>query len=185
MSLMSAVVVVGVDGSAEAAEASEYAAVEAALCGAQLRVVTVFPLPEYWSVPVGFLPPAVPAPSWDLQSAAQEQAQSAVDALSAARPDLVRQIEIEPLGVCGRPTDELVEQEPRRRPPGTRPSRSGRGGQRGPGIGGTGLRAARAMPGHDHAAQQEHHAAHVRSSDRCTCDGVRCAHRGRPPSPRS
>jgi nucleotide-binding universal stress UspA family protein len=51
----------------------------------------------------------VPAPSWDLQPAAQEQAQSAVDALSAARPDLVRQIEIEPLGVCGRPTDELVE----------------------------------------------------------------------------
>jgi nucleotide-binding universal stress UspA family protein len=106
---MSAVIVVGVDGSAEAARALEYAAAEAARRGARLRVVTVIPLPEYWSVPVGFIPPAVPAPSWDLQPAAQEQAQSAVDALSAARPDLVRQIEIEPLGVCGRPTDELVE----------------------------------------------------------------------------
>jgi len=106
---MSAVIVVGVDGSPEAAEALEYAAAEAARRGARLRVVAVFSVPEYWSVPVGFIPPAVPVPSWDLQSAAQEAAQRGVDALFAAHPDLVRQIEIEPLGVCGHPTDELVE----------------------------------------------------------------------------
>jgi nucleotide-binding universal stress UspA family protein len=59
-------IVVGVDGSPEAAEALEYAAVEAARRGARLRVVSVFSVPEYWSVPVGFIPPTVPAPSWDL-----------------------------------------------------------------------------------------------------------------------
>jgi hypothetical protein len=50
---MSAVIVVDVDGSAEAAEALEYATAEAARR-------------------------AVPAPSWDLQPAAQEAAQRAV-----------------------------------------------------------------------------------------------------------
>src|SRR5689334_3213472 len=108
---MSALIVVGVDGSAEAARALEYAAVEAARRGARLRVVSVFAMPDYWMVPVGFAPPEVTVPPVEeLRSGAQEAAQRAVDELSAARPDLVEQIEVEAVGICGHASDDLVEQ---------------------------------------------------------------------------
>ena len=106
---MSGMIVVGVDGSAEAARALEYAAAEAARRGARLRVVSVFAMPDYWMVPVGFAPPQVTVPPVEeLRSGAQEAAQRAVDELSAARPDLVGQIDIEAVGVCGHPSDDLV-----------------------------------------------------------------------------
>jgi nucleotide-binding universal stress UspA family protein len=106
---MSAMIVVGVDGSAEAARALEYAAAEAARRGVRLRVVSVFAMPDYWMVPVGFAPPQVTVPPVEeLRSGAQEAAQRAVDELSAARPDLVGQIDIEAVGVCGHPSDDLV-----------------------------------------------------------------------------
>jgi len=86
---MSAMIVVGVDGSAESARALEYAAAEAARRGARLRVVSVFSMPDYWMVPIGFAPPQVTVPPVEvLRSGAQEAAQRAVDELSAARPDL-------------------------------------------------------------------------------------------------
>jgi nucleotide-binding universal stress UspA family protein len=97
---MSAMIVVGVDGSAEAARALEYAAAEAARRGARLRVVSV-----------GFAPPQVTVPPVEeLRSGAQEAAQRAVDELSAARPDLAGQIEVEAVGICGHASDDLVEQ---------------------------------------------------------------------------
>jgi len=106
---MSAMIVVGVDGSAEAARALEYAAAEAARRGARLRVVSVSSMPDYWMVPIGFAPPQVTVPPVEeLRSGAQEAAQRAVDELSAARPDLVGQIDIEAVGVCGHPSDHLV-----------------------------------------------------------------------------
>jgi nucleotide-binding universal stress UspA family protein len=108
---MSALIVVGVDGSAEAAKALEYAAAEAARREARLRVVAVFSMPDYWMVPIGFAPPRVAVPPVEeLRSAAQEAAQTAVDELSAAHPDLVRQVEIEAVGVCGHPSDDLIAQ---------------------------------------------------------------------------
>lgn len=107
---MGALVVVGVDGSTDAAAALEYAATDAARRGATLRVVAVLTMPEYWTVPLGFIPPSAPVPSGDeLAAAAKEMAQNAVDALSAARPDLVGPIEIEVVGACGHPVTELVE----------------------------------------------------------------------------
>lgn len=106
---MGAMIVVGVDGSAEAARALEYAAAEAARRGARLRVVSVFAMPDYWMVPIGFAPPQVTVPPVaELRSRAQEAAQRAVDELSAARPDLAGQIEVEAVGVCGHPSDDLV-----------------------------------------------------------------------------
>jgi len=111
MSLMSAMIVVGVDGSAESARALEYAAAEAARRGARLRVVSVFSMPDYWMVPIGFAPPQVTVPPVEvLRSGAQEAAQRAVDELSAARPDLAGQIEVEAVGICGHARDDLVEQ---------------------------------------------------------------------------
>jgi len=108
---MSAMIVVGVDGSAEAARALEYAAAEAARRGARLRVVSVFSMPDYWMVPIGFAPPQVTVPPVEeLRSGAQEAAQRAVDELSASRPDLAGQIEVETVGICGHASDDLVEQ---------------------------------------------------------------------------
>jgi nucleotide-binding universal stress UspA family protein len=108
---MSALIVVGVDGSAEAARALEYAAGEAARRGARLRVVSVFAMPDYWMVPVGFAPPQVTVPPVEeLRAGAQEAAQRAVDELAAARPDLAAQIEVEAVGICGHASDDLVAQ---------------------------------------------------------------------------
>ena len=111
---MNALIVVGVDGSPDAAKALEYAAADAARRGATLRVVSVAPLPENWVVPIGLVPPRVPMRSWELQAAAREAAQAAEDsrliALQRREAELVardRQLTIEreaaaicePLGV--------------------------------------------------------------------------------------
>jgi len=107
---MSELIVVGIDGSAEAAIALEQAAQDAARRGATLRVVPVARMPEVWAVPLGMAPPTVPAIPGELPSTARERAQAAVDALFAAHPELGRQITVEVVGVAGHPATELVEQ---------------------------------------------------------------------------
>ena len=57
---MGQLVVVGVDGSSEAAAALAFAAVDAARRGATPRVVSIVDTPEYWSVPPGMIPLAIP-----------------------------------------------------------------------------------------------------------------------------
>jgi nucleotide-binding universal stress UspA family protein len=81
---MSELIVVGVDGSVEAAMALARAAQDAALRSATLRVVSVARMPEVWAVPLGMAPPMVPVLPGELPSAARERAQAAVDALFAA-----------------------------------------------------------------------------------------------------
>jgi nucleotide-binding universal stress UspA family protein len=107
---MSELIVVGIDGSPEAARASEQAAQDAARRGATLRVVSVARMPEVWAVPVGMAPPTVPVRPGELPSAARERAQAAVDALFAAHPELARQVTVEVVGVSGHPATELVGQ---------------------------------------------------------------------------
>src|SRR3954447_20728466 len=68
-------------------------------------------MPEYWAVPIGFAPPQVTVPPVaELRSAAQEAARIAVAELSVSHPDLVRQIEVEAIGICGHPAEDLVAQ---------------------------------------------------------------------------
>lgn len=107
---MSELIVVGVDGSAEAELALAQAAQEAARRGAKLRVVSVARMPEYWAMPYGMAPPSVSTTPMDFPSIAQEIAQRAVDALAAEHPGFARQIEMEVVGLSGHPATELVEQ---------------------------------------------------------------------------
>jgi nucleotide-binding universal stress UspA family protein len=109
---MSELIVVGVDGSAEAAAALDYAATEAAQRGARVRVVTVSQMHAYWEawtasrVRHGFPPP----PPTDFVSMAQQVAQDAVDAFAANHPALAGKVEMEIVGVAGHPAAELVAQ---------------------------------------------------------------------------
>jgi hypothetical protein len=57
---MGQLVVVGVDGSSEAAAALAYAAVDAARRGATPCVLSIVDTPGYWSVPPGMIPLAIP-----------------------------------------------------------------------------------------------------------------------------
>jgi nucleotide-binding universal stress UspA family protein len=107
---MSELIVVGIDGSPEAAMALEQAAQEAARRGATLRVVSVARMPEVWAVPLGMAPPTVPVRPGELPSAVRERTQASVDALFAAHPELARQITVEVVAVSGNPATELVEQ---------------------------------------------------------------------------
>jgi nucleotide-binding universal stress UspA family protein len=107
---MNELIVVGIDGSPEAATALEQAAQDAVRRGATLRVVSVARLPEVWAVPLGMAPPTVPVRPGELASDVREKAQAAVDALFAAHPDLAGQITVEVVAVSGNPATELVEQ---------------------------------------------------------------------------
>jgi nucleotide-binding universal stress UspA family protein len=107
---MSELIVVGIDGSTDAARALEQAALDAARRGATLRVVSVARMPEVWAVPLGMAPPTVSVRPGELPSAARERAQAAVDALFAAHPELARQVTVEVVGASGHPATELVEQ---------------------------------------------------------------------------
>jgi nucleotide-binding universal stress UspA family protein len=107
---MSELIVVGIDGSPEAAMALGQAAQDAARRGATLRVVSVARMPEVWAVPLGMAPPTVPVRPGELPSAARERAQAAVDALFAAHPELARQVAVEVVGVAGHPATKLLEQ---------------------------------------------------------------------------
>ncbi len=107
---MSELIVVGVDGSAEAMAALAYAAADAARRNARVRVVSVSQMPEYWAAPVGMAPLAVVTAPGDVVSVAQRVATGAVDAFAAEHPALARRVEMETVGVSGHPATELVEQ---------------------------------------------------------------------------
>jgi nucleotide-binding universal stress UspA family protein len=103
---MSELIVVGVDGSAEAATALVFAATEAARRGARVRVVTVNQLSEYWTEwTAGWFPPPP-----DFVSMAHQVAKDAVDAVVASHPALARRVEMEIVGLAGHPARELAEQ---------------------------------------------------------------------------
>lgn len=80
-------IVVGVDGSETAAAALDFAASEAALRGARLRVVCV------WEVPIaaygdGMIPAVTPEMFDSFQAAAQKVVDDAVASVSAEHPGL-------------------------------------------------------------------------------------------------
>ena len=56
---MSELIVVGVDGSADAAAALTFAVTDAARRGARVRVVAVIEKPDFLTVPLGMAPPTV------------------------------------------------------------------------------------------------------------------------------
>jgi len=108
--LMSELIVVGVDGSADAAAALTFAVTDAARRGARVRVVAVIEKPDFLTVPLGMAPPTVMTTTVDFPSAAQRVAKDAVDAFTADHPALAGQVEIEIVGLAGHPKIELVEQ---------------------------------------------------------------------------
>lgn len=110
MALMSELIVVGVDGSAEGAAALAYAVTDATRRNARVRVVSASQMPEYWEVPLGMAPRSVPIARTDVVNAAQRVAQAAVDTFAAEHPALAGQVEMEIVGVSGHPATELVEQ---------------------------------------------------------------------------
>jgi nucleotide-binding universal stress UspA family protein len=107
---MSELLVVGIDGSPEAALALAQAAQDAARRGATLRVVSVARTPEVWAVPLGMAPPTVPVRPGESLDAVRDAAQAAVDALFAANPELARQVKGEVVAISGNAAAELVEQ---------------------------------------------------------------------------
>jgi nucleotide-binding universal stress UspA family protein len=107
---MSELVVVGVDGSPEAALALAQAAQDAARRGATLRVVSVARTPEVWAVPLGMAPPTVPVRPGESPDAVREATQAAVDALFAADPELAGKVKVEVVVPSGNAAAELVEQ---------------------------------------------------------------------------
>ena len=106
---MSELIVVGIDGSPEAALALAQAAQDAARRGATLRVVSVARTAEVWAVPLGMAPPTVPVLPGESLDAVREATQAAVDALIAAHPELA-QVKVEVVAISGHAATELVEQ---------------------------------------------------------------------------
>ena len=152
---MSELIVVGVDGSAEATAALTYAVTDAARRGARVRVVTVSQMPEYWAVPSGTPSVSTQQPV-DFVSVAQQVAQEAVAAFAADHPALAGQVEMEIVGVTGHAASELVEQSREAERLGARAPRTRRVRQHLPGVGRAQLRAARALPGHHRPTQPGH-----------------------------
>jgi nucleotide-binding universal stress UspA family protein len=107
---MSELIVVGVDGSAEAAAALDYAVTEAAQRGARVRVVTVSQTHEYWAGWAGRARRGFPPPPTDFEDMALQVARDAVEAFAANHPALAGKVEMEILGVAGHPATALVEQ---------------------------------------------------------------------------
>jgi nucleotide-binding universal stress UspA family protein len=107
---MSELIVVGFDGSPEAALALSRAAQDAARQGAMLRVVSVARTPEVWAVPLGMAPPTVPVRPGESLDAVRDAAQAAVDALFAANPELAHQVKVEVVAISGHAATELLEQ---------------------------------------------------------------------------
>ena len=107
---MSELIVVGVDGSADAAAALTFAATDAARRGARVRVVAVIQKPDFVTVPLGMAPPTVLTTTIDFESAAQQVAKDAIDTFTADHPALAGRVEMEIVGLTGHPATELVEQ---------------------------------------------------------------------------
>jgi nucleotide-binding universal stress UspA family protein len=98
-------IVVGVDGSDGGASALEFAASEAALRKARLRVVSA------WEIPVaayggGFGPPLDP----ETQDAFRVRGEQVADDASAAVKRLQPSLDVEAVAVPGHPADVLLEQ---------------------------------------------------------------------------
>lgn len=98
-------IVVGVDGSEGGAAALEFAASEAALRKARLRIVSA------WEVPTaayggGFAPP-IDAATWD---AFRVQAEKVADDASGVVKKLHPGVDVEALAVAGQPAVVLLEQ---------------------------------------------------------------------------
>jgi len=108
--LMSELIVVGIDGSAEAAAALTFAATEAARRGARVRVVAVIQKADFVTVPLGMAPPTVMTTTVDFPSVARQVAQDAVDAFTTDHPALAGRVEMDVVGRAGHPATELVEQ---------------------------------------------------------------------------
>jgi len=104
MSARLEVIVVGVDGSEGGAAALEFAAEEAALRGARLRIVSAWqvPVPPYgdFALPLG--PETVEA----IEAGAQQVADDASRAAKKPHPSL----EAQALAMHGQPADVLLEQ---------------------------------------------------------------------------
>ena len=98
-------IVVGVDGSEGGGAALEFAAREAALRGARLRIVSA------WQVPAaayggGFAPPLDPE-TWDaFRGRAEEVAGDAIEAVKKLQPSP----EAETVAVQGQPADVLLDE---------------------------------------------------------------------------
>ena len=107
---MSELIVVGIDGSAEAAAALTFAATEAARRGARVRVVAVIQKADFVTVPLGMAPPTVMTTTVDFPSVARQVAQDAVDAFTTDHPALAGRVEMDVVGRAGHPATELVEQ---------------------------------------------------------------------------
>lgn len=100
-------IVVGVDGSEGGAAALAFAASEAALRSARLRVVSAWEVPAPVAVyGVEFPPPLDPA----THEAFRVRAERAADDASAAAKELHPSLEVEALAVLGQPADVLLEQ---------------------------------------------------------------------------
>jgi nucleotide-binding universal stress UspA family protein len=107
---MSELIVVGVDGSADAAAALTFAATDAAQRGARVRVVSVIQKPDFVTVPLGMAPPTVLTTTVDFPSVARQVAKDAVDAFTADHPALAGRVEMEVVGLAGHPATELIAQ---------------------------------------------------------------------------
>lgn len=107
---MSELIVVGVDGSADAAAALTFAATEAARRAARVRVVAVIQKPDFVTVPLGMAPPTVLTTTIDFESVAQQVANDAIDTFTADHPALAGRVEMEIVGLTGHPATGLVEQ---------------------------------------------------------------------------
>jgi nucleotide-binding universal stress UspA family protein len=98
-------IVVGVDGSAGAASALEFAAAEAALRNARLRVVSAWEIPAA-AYGTGF------APSLDTETleAFRIRAQQVADDARAAVKSLQPSVDADAVAVEGRPAEVLLEE---------------------------------------------------------------------------
>lgn len=95
-------VVVGVDGSQAAGVALEFAVEEAALRGADLRVVSV------WDMPTLVPPEVMAAP--EVFDGLREEANSVVEEAVSRAKELRPSLRCEGVVVSGRPADVLVEE---------------------------------------------------------------------------
>jgi nucleotide-binding universal stress UspA family protein len=102
---VSETIVVGVDGSDGAAAALAFAAEEAALRQAKLRIVSAWEVPA--SAYGGDFAPAFDAETFD---AFRERARQVADEAAATAKQLQPSLELEALSVNGQPADALLAQ---------------------------------------------------------------------------
>jgi nucleotide-binding universal stress UspA family protein len=100
-------IVVGVDGSEGGRAALDFAAGEAALRGAPLRIVSAWQVPVVTPHARDLAAPPLDVATWDaLRVRAQEVADDALAAVEELHPSL----EAETLAVQGQPADALLDQ---------------------------------------------------------------------------